>query len=156
MYNKFVLQPLNNEEVQKHEEVYRRSGFPGCVGSTDATHVIIEKCPHKLHQIHLGYKMSYTARTYNVTVNHQRRILSTTFGHPARFNDKTLIMYDHFMTELKEGKYKDLFQFKLLDYTEGGQVIEKKYNGTYVIVDNGYHKWSVTIPPIKKKNLHEI
>ena len=65
------------------------AGFPGAVGSIDATHVILERIPNKHRQLHLGFKSTHTARAYNITVNHRRQILATTTGHPARWNDKT-------------------------------------------------------------------
>jgi hypothetical protein len=57
--------------------------------------------------------MSHTARTYNITVNHRRRILSTTNGHPARWNDKTLALFDPFMQLLHDGKILDDVTFEL-------------------------------------------
>ena len=70
------------------------AGFPGCVRSTDATHVILERGPLRLRQLHLGYKLAHTARTYNMTVNHRNWIRSKTKGHSSHFNDKTLVLYD--------------------------------------------------------------
>ena len=93
--------------------------------------------------------MNHTARTFNLTVNHRRRILSSTSGHPARFNDKTLIMYDRFVMKLKDGKFDKDFEFELYDFDDNGKEIKVRYSGCYVIVDNGYHKWSVTVPPMK-------
>ena len=141
---------MSPEELADCEQQFDLAGLPGCVGSTDATHIIIERCPYKLRQLHLGYKLPFTARTYNLTVNHRRKILNTTSGHPARFNDKSLICYDHFVQSLKHGKYDNLHQFELYDYDENDEVIVQKYCGCYVIVDNGYLRWSVTVPPIKK------
>jgi hypothetical protein len=39
----------------------------------------------------------HAARTPDVTVNHQRPILSPAEGHPAGWNDKTLILFDSFI-----------------------------------------------------------
>ena len=150
LYNKYVKCPMSPDELADCEQEFDLAGLPGCVGSTDATHIIIERCPYKLRQLHLGYKLPFTARTYNLTVNHRRKILNTTSGHPARFNDKSLICYDHFVQSLKHGKYDNLHQFELYDYDENDEVIIQKYCGCYVIVDNGYLRWSVTVPPIKK------
>lgn len=115
----------------------------------------MEVCAYRLRRLHRGYKLKHTVRTYNLTVNHQRRILSTTKGHPATFNDKTLITYDEFVKTLKDSKYDDKFEFELYDYNEDGKVIRSKYKGVWLIVDNGYLRWSVTVPPIKKTNLRK-
>jgi hypothetical protein len=81
LYNKHVIIP-SSEEARSPE--HEQGGLPGCAGSMDASHVILEKVPHDLKQLHLGFKHSQTARTYNIVVNHRRRILSSTRGHPAR------------------------------------------------------------------------
>jgi hypothetical protein len=135
------------------ETEYKMAGFPGCAGSTDATHIIIEVRSYRLRQLHLGYKLAHTARTYNITVNHRRQILSTTKGHPSRFNDKILVLYDDFVNKLKNGKYNDNHEFVLFDYGDDGEIIEVKHRGCYVIVDDGYLNWSVTVPPMKHNNL---
>ena len=69
--------------------------------------VIMEVCSYRLCQLHLGYKLAHTARTYNMTVNHRRRILNTTKGHPARFNDKTLVLFDLLVNQIHDGKVDD-------------------------------------------------
>ena len=113
------------------------------------THVIIERLSYRLRQLHLGFKDKHTARTYNITVNHRRRIISSTTGHPARFNDKTLILFDTFAQNLRSGGYNDKFNFELFDYGDDGEVVTVKYCGCYLIVDNGYMNCSVAVPPTK-------
>ena len=86
----------------------------------------------------MGFKLSHTARTYNLTVNHWRRILSTTTGHPASFNDKTLITFDEFVNSLNNGMYDDEYEFELYNYDDNKNVIKVKYCGCWLIVGNGY------------------
>ena len=149
LYNKYVKNPQNSTEMKDYESEYSNAGFPGCIASTDATHVVIETCQYRLRQLHLGYKLAHTARTYNMTVNHRRRILHTTAGHPARFNDKTLVLYDDFINRLHNGKYNNMHDFTLKAFGANGEIIKQKYKGAYVIVDNGYLNWSVTVPPMR-------
>ena len=94
---------------------YKKAGHPGCVGSTDATHIPFERVEYRLRQSHLGFKSSHTSRTYNITVNHRRQILATTEGHPARWNDKTLVLFDNFVVALNEGRQLQDVQFELYD-----------------------------------------
>ena len=96
LYKKYVTQPLSTDELHNCAHEFAQAGLPGAIGSTDATHIVIEKCFYRLRQLHMGYKLKHSACTYNLTVNHWRRILSSTKGHPASFNDKTLITYDDF------------------------------------------------------------
>jgi hypothetical protein len=129
---------------------YRLAGFPGAVGSSDATHVVLERVQFKHRQSHLGFKMTHTARTYNITVNHRRRILSTTRGHPARWNDKTLCLFDPFMSKLHSGEILDDNVFELYAYYGAtGEISKENYRGCWHLVDNGYLSRPTTIPPIK-------
>lgn len=113
LYNKYVRSPLTHQDALQHTGEYKLAGFPGAVGSTDATHILIERLQARFRQSHIGFKMSHTARTYNVTVNHRRRILSTTKGHPARWNDKTLATFDDFMQKINDGT---ILNDELLNY----------------------------------------
>jgi hypothetical protein len=77
LYQKYVVVPTNPEQAANHTHEMNIAGFPGCIGSTDATHILIEKCSSRLRNQHLAVKLPGTARTYNATVNHRRRILSS-------------------------------------------------------------------------------
>ena len=85
-----------------------------------------------------------------MTVNHRRRILSTTFGHPARWNDKTIAHFDYFMKGIQEGHIFQDYKFELYDYDDAGNVIGQNYEGVWLLVDNGYLNWPTTVPPFKR------
>jgi hypothetical protein len=42
-------------------EEYTLAGFPGAVGSTDATHIMLERVNYRFWQSHMGFKMTHTA-----------------------------------------------------------------------------------------------
>ena len=159
LYPLYVSAPRTVEELRDCEEEYATAGFPGCIGSTDATHIPLEKVCFSLRQAHLGGKSKSTMRTYNLTCNHRRQILHTTSGHPGRWNDKTLIRFDSFMSELRDGAMNNTMDFELrtrqgIMMTSDGEAGDKdsrtlKLKGAYVIVDNGYLEWSTTVPPVK-------
>ena len=149
LFDKHVRIPSKEEAFSRE---FHEAGLPGCVGSMDASHVLLERVPQSLRQMHLGFKDSHTARTYNIVVNHRRRILSSTRGHPARWNDKTLVLFDKFATAIRNGTALDDLEFVLLERNTDGQVVECKYKGAYLIADNGYLAWSCTIPPIKSSS----
>jgi hypothetical protein len=149
LFPKYVVSPSTAEQAAGHMAEMELAGFAGCVGSTDATHIMIERCREMQRQAHLGYKMSHTARTYNATVNHRRRVLSTTTGHPARWNDKTLILFDKFARGIRDGNVLSDVDFELFEKNSNGAVVSVKYRGAWLMVDNGYHNWSTTVPPIK-------
>jgi hypothetical protein len=89
-FDSYVVHPTNAEEAAMHTHEMGIAGFDGCVGSTDATRVGMERCSYRVANINTGSKLSMPSRTYNMTVNHRRHILSTTCGHPARWNDPRL------------------------------------------------------------------
>ena len=94
LYSMHVITPVNLAEAQTNMTEYTEAGFPGCVGSTDCTHITMERCEYNLKNNHLGAKSSHTTRTFNLTCNHRRRILHTTRGGPGRWNDMTTIRFD--------------------------------------------------------------
>jgi len=149
LFNRFVIVPSTVEEAQKQSHEYEVAGLPGAIGSMDSTHVLHERVQYGMRQSHLGFKLNGTARTYNLVVNHRRRILGTTDGHPARWNDKTIVRFDKIAMGLKNGTILSDFIFELYDYNSSGEIIKVKYRGPWLLVDNGYHRWSTSIPPFK-------
>jgi hypothetical protein len=149
LFESFVKSPSTVQEAERESHEFEMAGLPGAIGSMDATHILHERVKYRLRQSHLGFKLTATARTYNLVVNHRRRILATTEGHPARWNDKTLVRFDKFATSLHKGSPLDYFRFELYDFDEEGKVIKRKYRGAWLLVDNGYLRWSTTIPPFK-------
>ena len=148
-FERYVVAPSNKVDVEANSKEYGIAGLPGCMGSQDATHIGMHRCQYRLRQYHNSYKLPMPTRTYNLTVNHRRRILSSTRGHPGRWNDKTLVLYDKLSTDLRDGrKYSDI-EFELLErdpVTKNIKVV--RYTGAWLIVDNGYLSWSTLIPPI--------
>ena len=94
LYPKYVTYPTTPEAMKIHTQEYEKAGFHGAFGSMDACHIVMEKCSHRLKQNHMGGKSKHTCHAFNLTCNHRRQILYTTPGHPARWNDKTIILYD--------------------------------------------------------------
>ena len=149
LYKRYVVPPVNAEDAAQHSQEYAKAGLPGCIGSMDATHIILEKVEYRLRQSHLGFKSSHTLRNYNITVNNRRKILATTTGHPARWNDKTVVLFDNFAVALNEGTTLQVVTFELYDCDSSGSITKQKYAGAWLIVDNGYLNWSTTVPPMK-------
>jgi len=152
LYDTYVVAPQTPEEAQRHMFEMKLAGYNGALGSMDATHVVVENCHFGLRQIHLGHKLKQTAQTFNIIVNHRRRILSSTGGHPSRWNDKTLVLFDTFLDDIKSGKILSDNEFTLYEYTDNGEVVAVTYKGVWILVDNGYLNWSLTVPPFKYCN----
>lgn len=153
LFNKYVVAPTTSAEAAEHTQEYLIAGLPGCVGSCDATHVVFEKIEYRLRQSHLGFKSSHTSRAFNITVNNRRRILATTTGHPARWNDKTIVLFDNFVVALAEGRVLEDNIFYLYEKSADGTIVKVPYRGAWLIVDNGYLNWPTTVPPMKTTSL---
>jgi hypothetical protein len=151
LFPKWVVPPKNKVEAEMHLHEMEQAGFHGCIGSTDATHILLERVSHSQQQSHTSFKLQGTARTYNITVNHRRYILSTTSGHPCRWNDKTLQLFDSFMNDIYKGNILQDVEFELLQRKEKGEIVPVKYKGVWLTVDNGYLNQSIAIPPMKNR-----
>ena len=46
LYPMHVSAPRTEEELRDCEQEYNLAGFPGCIGSTDATHIPLEEGMH--------------------------------------------------------------------------------------------------------------
>ena len=125
------------------------AGFPGCIGSTDATRVLLECCMSHHSNIHKGFKLHRPSRGFNVTSNHGRKVLSSTKGFPATWNDKSIVLFDDLIRSVHDGELFQDFEFTLLEYNEQGMIVERTYSGVWFIADNGYLPWSTTVPPYK-------
>ena len=90
--------------------------------------------------------MKLTTRTFNLAVNHRHRILASTKGHPGSWNDKTLVLFDSFLGNVKHGQTLQDKEFELLE-ERNGEAVKVKYHGVWFLVDNGYLSWAITVPP---------
>ena len=150
LYQKWVLEPNWTRKVSDQEKMFAMAGFNGCIGSSDATHIPMLKCPNWAQISHKGFKLNFPARTYNVTCDHSRRIIGTTMGHPATWNDKTLILFDEMISKVNSGNIPEDYEFDLFEKIEDDNVVEVRYKGVWFMVDNGYLSWSCTVPPDNK------
>jgi hypothetical protein len=44
LFDKYVVTPKNDADAATHMQEMNKAGLHGAVGSTDATHIILEKC----------------------------------------------------------------------------------------------------------------
>jgi hypothetical protein len=96
-------------------------------------------------------------RTYNATVDHHRKFLNVTPGHPGRWNDKTLVLFDEYVQKIRNGEILDDVKFFLYEKGTDGKPQICWYHGGWLMTDNGYLPWSVTVPPMKTTtNLAEL
>ena len=80
LYEKYVNAPISFQESKHHMAKFTEAGLPGAVASSGCTNIVTKNCEYRLRNNHLGGKSSHTARTFNLTANHRKRILHTTRG----------------------------------------------------------------------------
>ena len=136
LYHLYVKIPTDEDEIRDYMSEYAAAGFPDSIGSVDCVHVAWDKVPAFLRNVHKG-KEGYPTRSYEVTVNHRRRILAATKGFFGSYNDKTIVRYDGFVTAIHE---KELYaDVEYILHDKDGNPIRMK--GLYLLCDGGYHKW---------------
>jgi len=59
LYKEFVFYPKTQADIQVNLDEMCRGGMPGCVGSTDATHIAMEQCSARLANAHTGKLVSF-------------------------------------------------------------------------------------------------
>jgi hypothetical protein len=144
-YPQVCKAPETVAEVNECMRYYAISGFPGCIGSVDVTHIKWCKCTGNLKQIHKS-RYGYTTRAYQVTVNHKKQCLAATSGFYGTCNDKTIIKFDEFVQRVQSLRRYTEQSFDLFDLN--GMVHQHK--GVYLLSDNGYHKWRILQMPEKR------
>jgi len=151
LYERHMQTPLTFEDAKRHMIEFAEAGFSGACDSTDCTKLLSERIRYNLRNNHVD-KNNQTSRTFSLTANHRRRILHSTWGGPGRWNDQTMVRFDQFILGIRDGKVLEDVEFELLERDRNGNVVTIKYRGGYVICDNGYLRWSCTVPPFKVTN----
>ena len=144
LFGVYCSPPTSVDEIKATTSVYAKLGLPGCLGSADCVHVRWDRCPASEFNSHKG-KEGYPTLSYEVTVDHCKRIIASTEGHKGTRNDKTIVRYDGFITDIHEGISYSKDKFTVMD--ESGNLVEME--GLYLIVDGGYHKWRCLQCPYK-------
>lgn len=129
-YPKHVLFPEGEYRKEVMAE-YADVGFPGCIGSTDVTHVHWVGAPHGARTSYVG-KEGYPTVAFEVTCDHKLRCLGATRAFPGAHNDCTIVKFDATIRKVME-ECKDV-EYTLLN----SQGEEYTARGLYVIVDGGY------------------
>ena len=60
LYEKHVQIPASIEDMMERSLEFRVAGMPGAIGSMDATHVAMLRCPFNVRQLHKSFKMEMT------------------------------------------------------------------------------------------------
>jgi hypothetical protein len=145
-FDMFVTIP-KGDKLKKVMEVYKMLGFNGCFGSIDCTHIFWKRCPKKWTNYCTG-KEKCTTLSFQVAVDHDKRIIMCSGAFFGAANDKLIVKEVRETRALLGGSMKDIL-FSL--YDASGNIITVK--GAYLITDAGFlqvgafmdpriHSWS--------------
>lgn len=69
---------------------------------------------------------------------------------------KNMVIFDRFVRGIHDGNHLEDVEIEMSE-RQNGEIITVKYKGGYIIVDNGYLCWSITVTPLKVTNkINEI
>jgi hypothetical protein len=148
LYTEFIHVP-ENEELNEVTEIYRKLGFPGCVGSVDVVHVWWDMVPYEMKACCTG-KEKIPTLAFEVVCDHHKKIRAVTPSHVGSMNDKSIVRFDAFVMAVKNKKLYDDLEFTLQKRNQlTNEVEDVKVRGGYMISDGGYHKWRCLQCPLK-------
>ena len=68
-----------------------------------------------------------------------------------------MVLHDDFICDIKSGHILDDYTFELLERRgeNGDNIVPVTYQGVWLVVDNGYHNWSITVPPFSNSSRYD-
>ena len=136
LWETWVTLPVG-DDLKKVEEIYRKCGLPGAVGSLDCTHFKWDNCPWSEHRVHTG-KEGYPSVVVEAMCDHAGRITAATKSYPGAKNDQTVISRDQSVWRIRDEEPWKSMKYKL----KNADGTETEYTGAWLIVDGGYPKVS--------------
>ena len=112
----------------------------GCAFSTDVVHIAWDRCPAAKSNFYSG-KEGHPTVAYEVAVSHRKEVFASTPGHPGARNDKTIVRYDAFIQDIRQGRLWNNVSYRLP--RPGGSF--ETLGNVWGLVDGGYHKWKELI-----------
>ena len=141
MKDEYVYLPRNVVELRRVSKCYEEVGLPGCCGSMDVVHVKWSMCPTGDHNRAKG-KAGYPTLAFQCITDYNRRVIGIYGPQFGTRNDKEIVKVDPNVHRICTGWFKDV---SWRYYTSEGRV--RKEQGAYLICDNGYHRWPISISP---------
>ena len=134
--------PQNHSELTKVEACYNAVDLPGCCGSVDVVQVKWSNCPAGDFN-HTKGKEIFPFLGFQCITDYNRRILSIYGPHFGSRNDMDIVKTDVHVHAMKKNHLHH--QARWLHYGHDGHV--RTNRGSYLICDNGYLCWQMTICP---------
>jgi hypothetical protein len=142
-----VFMPRNLTALTHVEGFYNAIGLPGCCGSVDVVHVKWSNCPAGDFNCTMG-KESFPFLGFQCITDFNRRILSI-YAHFGSRNDMDIVKTDKNVNAMRNNQ---LFRDARWAYYGHKGHVRSNY-GMYLICDNGYFHWLMTICPFKRTDI---
>ena len=143
MRDEYVHLPRNNEELKQIMSRYDSQYLPGCIGSKDVVHTKWSCCPAGDYNRAKG-KESFPSIAFQCITDFDRRILGVSSAQHGSRNDKHIVKIDHNVAKIRDDWYSHV---SWTYFTSDGDVNTDV--GVYLICDNGYCRWPVSICPFQ-------
>ncbi|KAL7425583.1 hypothetical protein ACHAXH_000201 [Discostella pseudostelligera] len=140
----YIYLPREEEEVRRVMADYEEVGLPGAVGSMDVVHVKWSNCPAGDFNRAKG-KESYPSLAFQCISDYNRRICHVFGPQFGSRNDKHIVKMDDGVAAIREEWYKTI---TWTYFDANGDLKEEA--GVYLICDNGYLQWPITICPFMR------
>ena len=141
MKDEYIYLPRNVVELRRVSKCYEEVGLPGCCGSMDVVHVKWSMCPTGDHNRAKG-KAGYPTLAFQCITDYNRRVIGIYGPQFGTRNDKEIVKVDPNVHHIRTGWFKDVLWSY---YTCAGRIEQER--GAYLICDNGYHRWPISISP---------
>ncbi len=139
-YDDFVHMP-KGDDLLNVLEVYRKLGFPGCVGSIDCTHITWQACNKNYRFLCVG-KSGFPTLSFQAVVSHDRFVYSISPTFLGATNDLTISRNDPSTVNMSSG-YLDEIEYVL--YSDTG--VPMLCKGGYLLCDKGYPRLAMYMAP---------
>jgi hypothetical protein len=139
--DEYIYMPRDDEELEAVMKRYEEVGLPGAMGSIDVVHVKWGRCPQGDFNRSKG-KESYPSLAFECISDFDRRICNVFGPQFGARNDKHIVKMDDGVAAVREEWYNTV----KWSYFDADSDIQQS-TGAYLICDNGYLQWPITICP---------
>jgi hypothetical protein len=137
----YIHLPENHDQLQEVMGRYQDVGLSGAMGSIDVVHCKWSNCPAG-NRNHAKGKEGYPTLAFQCISDYDHRIDGVFGPQWGTRNDKHIVKLNTNVKRIKSGWYKDVeWCYFRRDGTMATDV------GAYLISDNGYLRWPITICP---------
>jgi hypothetical protein len=120
-----VLTPVNLPEALSNMKEYSMAGFPGCVGSSDCTHIVTDWCEYNLKN-----KSSWgEEQSDNKDVHSYVQPTPSNIAYIQQTEGLVDGMIDSFIAGIRDGRVLDDVSFELLALDKKGRIKKIRFSG---------------------------